>query len=177
MSGSGRRAPRGRAGAFSRPPQDDAGGLAVAKPFSILPAGGDSAVSPVVASGGPVPPGGSGERAMTPSDSLEQQLKSLALADGAAAVGIAPVEGNAADLDRRRLRRWLASGFAAGMGYLGACEDRRADPRLSLPGARSVVAVAYDYAFPAEDAEAEARRADARPGASRATRAATTTTA
>jgi epoxyqueuosine reductase len=101
---------------------------------------------------------------MTPSDSLEQRLKTLALADGAAAVGIARVEGGAADLDRRRLRRWLASGFAAGMGYLGAREDRRADPRLSLPGARSVVAVAYDYAFPAEDAGAEARRAAAGAG-------------
>ena len=101
---------------------------------------------------------------MAPTDSLEQRLKRLALADGASAVGIARVSPEGVALDRRRLRRWLAAGFAADMGYLGAAADRRADPRLSLPGARSVIAVAYDYAFPADEAAAAAGRADAGAG-------------
>jgi epoxyqueuosine reductase len=96
---------------------------------------------------------------MTDAPSLEDRLKRLALSEGAAAVGIARVDDAAAGLDRGRLRRWLAEGFAGEMGYLAALESRRADPRLSLPGARSLVAAAFDYAFPEEEEAHRARRA------------------
>jgi epoxyqueuosine reductase len=95
---------------------------------------------------------------MTAEASLEDRVKRFALAEGAAAVGIARVDDAAAGLAHGRLRRWLAEGFAGEMGYLAGQESRRADPRLSLPGARALIAAAYDYAFPEEDAAHEARR-------------------
>ena len=99
---------------------------------------------------------------------LEERLKQRALALGASAAGIARVDDDAVSLDGERLRRWLASGFGADMRYLSRGVDRRSDPRASLPGARSLVALAFDYAFPSHDAEDEARRRTA--GAARVAR-------
>ncbi len=44
---------------------------------------------------------------------------------------------------------WLARGHGAGMGWLAASRELRADVDALLPGARSVVAVALDYGRPA----------------------------
>ncbi|MBI2372439.1 MAG: tRNA epoxyqueuosine(34) reductase QueG [Deltaproteobacteria bacterium] len=44
-----------------------------------------------------------------------------------------------------RLLAWLARGFHAGMGYMEKLPDEREDPRVLLPGARSVVALAISY--------------------------------
>lgn len=96
-----------------------------------------------------------------PTASIEQRLKDLAFAQGAGRVGIARVDDPSIGLDLGRLRRWLASGFAGRMSYLTRDEQRRADPRRSLPGALSIVAVAFDYAFPARDSTDESRRAAA----------------
>jgi epoxyqueuosine reductase len=90
---------------------------------------------------------------------LEDRLKARARDLGAGAVGIARVDEESVALDGRRLRRWLASGFAADLSYMSRGPARRSDPRLTLPGARSVIALAFDYAFPSRDAEDEARRA------------------
>lgn len=46
------------------------------------------------------------------------------------------------------LRRWLTEGNAAGMSYIARGVARRLDPRLLLPGARSVVTVGYRYLPP-----------------------------
>jgi epoxyqueuosine reductase len=97
---------------------------------------------------------------MSQSERIEDRIKEKALELGAAAVGIARIENTEGDLDLGRLRRWLGAGFAGEMSYMERNGDRRADPRLSLPGASSLVAVAYDYAFStAQAGEEEARQA------------------
>jgi epoxyqueuosine reductase len=93
-----------------------------------------------------------------PSGSLEDRLKDCARTLGAGAVGIARLDDERVALDGGRLRRWLASGFGADLRYLSRGVDRRSDPRLSLPGARALIALAFDYAFPSHDAEDDARR-------------------
>ena len=44
------------------------------------------------------------------------------------------------------LPEWLARGYAGEMNYLS--DPRRADPRLALEGARSVIVVAMNYNAP-----------------------------
>jgi epoxyqueuosine reductase len=50
------------------------------------------------------------------------------------------------------------------MRWLARDPERRADPRRSLDGARSLIAVAFDYAFPAREDAAESARRTARAG-------------
>jgi epoxyqueuosine reductase len=90
---------------------------------------------------------------------LEDRLRARAKELGAGAVGIARVSEESVGLDAGRLRRWLASGFGADLSYMSRGTARRSDPRLSVPGARSVIALAFDYAFPSQDTEDEAMRA------------------
>ncbi len=47
-----------------------------------------------------------------------------------------------------RLREWMASGYEATMHWMARSADKRADPDLVLPGARSVLAVALNYYTP-----------------------------
>jgi epoxyqueuosine reductase len=54
--------------------------------------------------------------------------------------GVAPVDGLA---ELSHLPEWLASGYGAEMKYLH--DARRADPRLVLEGARSLIVVALNY--------------------------------
>ena len=54
--------------------------------------------------------------------------------------GVAPVTGMD---DLARLPEWLAEGYAGEMKYLH--DTRRADPKLALEGARSIVVVAVNY--------------------------------
>lgn len=48
------------------------------------------------------------------------------------------------------LEEWLHRGYAGKMGYLEKHFDKRLDPTLLVPGARSVVSLAYNY-YPAKD--------------------------
>jgi epoxyqueuosine reductase len=73
---------------------------------------------------------------------LEEQIKSKALALGFDLVGIAPA-GPAAGF--AFFERWLAGGRHGEMGYLAHNPERRSDPRHLLPGAKSIVAVASNY--------------------------------
>ncbi len=74
---------------------------------------------------------------------LAEALKSHALSElGIALVGIAdasPLEGG------DRLTAWLAEGAHGEMEYLARTAAVRRDPRLFLPGARSVIVVAVSY--------------------------------
>lgn len=77
---------------------------------------------------------------MKPQELLLDLLKE----EGAVAAGIAeaaPVE----ESHFRRFEEWLAKGWHAGMEYMERHADLRRDPRLLLPGARSVVSVAFNY--------------------------------
>lgn len=81
---------------------------------------------------------------------LADIVKQKAFEVGFDAVGIAP----ATPLDREHtdyLRRWLADGKAADMAYLYRSLDRRLDPAVSLPGARSIICVAVSYRPPANE--------------------------
>jgi epoxyqueuosine reductase len=79
---------------------------------------------------------------MTPGHAtrwVEQQAQT----EGFDLCGVAPVEG----LDElAHLPEWLASGYAGEMKYLH--DSRRADPRLVLDGARSLIVVALNYNTP-----------------------------
>ncbi len=73
-----------------------------------------------------------------------------ALALGFDLIGFAPA-GPTPGADR--FLRWLALGYAGEMSYLQRSADKRADPRLALPGARTVILVGVSYdtlAAPAE---------------------------
>lgn len=68
----------------------------------------------------------------------------LARRQGACAAGFAaavPVD----DAEMERYRAWLASGCNAGMDYLDRYDDIRRDPDLLLPGAASVLCMAFAY--------------------------------
>jgi epoxyqueuosine reductase len=51
---------------------------------------------------------------------------------------------------RAAFERWLSAGYAATMEYLARGQEARLDPQRLLPGARSVIAVALNYAPPAD---------------------------
>lgn len=76
-------------------------------------------------------------------DEVTSSVKAKALALGFTSVGIARAGELAEEGDR--LRRWLEKGYQATMGWMARSSDRRADPRLVLPGARSVISVAKNY--------------------------------
>ncbi len=83
---------------------------------------------------------------------LAAAVKAEARALGFDLCGVA----RAKPLDGEELRRFLAEGREAEMAYLRRRLDERLDPRVLLPGARSVVALAVAYWRP-----------DARPGIAR----------
>ncbi len=75
-------------------------------------------------------------------EDITPDLKRRALEEGFDLVGVATA-GRAETLDHLDL--WLGAGMHAGMSYMATHRGVRADPRLLLPGCRSVVAVAMSY--------------------------------
>ena len=76
-------------------------------------------------------------------NSSNQTIKQAAHEVGFDACGIA--EATALTDDELHLRPWLAAGCHAEMGYMAEHVDMRYDPRLLLPGARSVISVLLGY--------------------------------
>jgi epoxyqueuosine reductase len=72
-------------------------------------------------------------------------IKSLARKYGFAFCGIS--EATTLDQERKHLEDWLLRGYQGTMGYLERHQDLRLDPRALVPGAKSVVSLAYNY-FP-----------------------------
>ncbi len=52
--------------------------------------------------------------------------------------------------DAPRLEQWLNKGYHGSMSYMENHFDKRLDPRKLVPGARSVVSLAYNY-FPQKE--------------------------
>src|SRR5260370_40626316 len=79
---------------------------------------------------------------------IKAQSRGRALAPGFAAIGFTTPE--LAQAGRRNLGEYLALGYHGDMGWLVEKADRRGDPKILWPAARSVVVLAMNYA-PAED--------------------------
>ncbi len=80
-----------------------------------------------------------------------QAIKQKASALGFDKVGIVPA--TALTEEGARLHEWLARGFHGAMGYMARDPQQRADPRLLLPSAKSVVCVALNYFQPEKHSE------------------------
>jgi len=76
-----------------------------------------------------------------------ERIKTEAKRLGFSACGIAEARFLHEEADN--LKAWLDSGFHAEMSYMQANFDLRLDPRLLVPGAKSVIVVLQNY-FPAE---------------------------
>lgn len=77
-----------------------------------------------------------------------QQIKAIASALGFSYCGISKAEF--LEEEAPRLADWLAKGYAGKMKYLENHFDKRLDPTLLVPGAKSVVSLMYNY-FPKTD--------------------------
>ena len=75
--------------------------------------------------------------------STESEIKSLALAQGFDLCGIATL----AQLPKQlgRYADWLAKGYAGEMAYLERQKEKRLNPDLVLPGAKSIICVGLIY--------------------------------
>lgn len=84
---------------------------------------------------------------MASMESHTRILKERAHELGFSFVGIAKAEFM--DPEAKRLEKWLEQGFQGKMGYLENHFDKRVDPTLLVPGAKSVVSLVYNY-FPSK---------------------------
>lgn len=73
---------------------------------------------------------------------LSQRIRAKAYDLGFDLIGIAPAERAP---HAEAYRRWLAAGHAAQMHWLARDPPRREDPRLVVPGARSVIVAGLSY--------------------------------
>lgn len=71
------------------------------------------------------------------------RIKAQALALGFDKVGIVPAVP--LSTDRERLNEWLDRGYHGEMAWLARDPEKRTDPALLVPGARSVIVVALNY--------------------------------
>jgi epoxyqueuosine reductase len=78
---------------------------------------------------------------------LTQSLKNKAYDLGFSFCGVARAQF--LEEEAPRLEHWLKSGYNGGMAYMANYFDMRLDPRLLVPGAQSVVSLAFNY-FPSE---------------------------
>jgi len=79
---------------------------------------------------------------------LTEALKKRAAELGFQKVGV--VRAEALREEGARLEEWLRRGFHGEMAWMARAPERRTDPSLFLPGARSVVVVAMNYYTPHE---------------------------
>jgi epoxyqueuosine reductase len=87
--------------------------------------------------------------------SLSDKIKQTALEIGFHKVGI--VRAAPLKEEENRLRRWLAENFHGAMQWLEREPEKRADPTILFPPARSIVVVALNYFTPHEHEENAAK--------------------
>jgi epoxyqueuosine reductase len=78
-------------------------------------------------------------------------IKSAAIELGFSFCGIAKAEF--LESEAKPLERWLTKGYQGSMHYMNNHFDKRLDPRLLVPGAKSVISLLYNY-YPAKDLSA-----------------------
>jgi epoxyqueuosine reductase len=84
---------------------------------------------------------------------LTQALKNKACDLGFSFCGVA--EARFLEEEAPRVELWLKQGYQSGMAYMENYFDMRLDPRILLPGARSVISLAFNY-FPGDTQAKEA---------------------
>lgn len=89
---------------------------------------------------------------MSAVSSNTQLVKSIAHELGFSFCGISKAEF--LEEDAPRLETWLKRGYQGKMDYLNNHFDKRLDPRLLVPGAKSVISLGYNY-FPSKDLAAD----------------------
>ncbi len=77
---------------------------------------------------------------------LTEQIKAKCFELGFVKCGIVPAAALSAE--GSRLLEWLGGGYHADMQWMAREPEKRADPRQLMPGARSVVALAFNYYTP-----------------------------
>jgi epoxyqueuosine reductase len=90
--------------------------------------------------------------AFTRKQGLIEQAKLL----GFSSVGVA--KADFLEEEAPRLEEWLKRGYAGEMHYLERNADKRLDPRLLVPGAKSVVSLLFNYHAPSERPNDDAPR-------------------
>ena len=79
-------------------------------------------------------------------EGFTQKIKEKAFEIGFAGIGIVPA--GALREEGKHLDDWLARGFHGEMRWMELGTEKRADPELLFPGARTVIAVALNYYTP-----------------------------
>jgi epoxyqueuosine reductase len=82
---------------------------------------------------------------------LSSRIKNKAREIGFQKIGFAPAE--ALHTEKSRLESWLSAGFHGEMKWLERDPERRSDPRLLFPEAKTVVALALNYYTPFQHSE------------------------
>lgn len=82
---------------------------------------------------------------------LTNKIREKAGEIGFQKIGFAPAE--ALETEKSRLESWLSAGFHGEMKWLERDPERRSDPRLLFPEAKTVVALALNYYTPFEHSE------------------------
>lgn len=75
--------------------------------------------------------------------SLSQKIKDKAIEIGFSGIGI--VRAEALDEEGQRLNEWLGNGFHGTMAWLEREPEKRGDPRILFPGAKSVIVLILNY--------------------------------
>lgn len=76
---------------------------------------------------------------------LTEAIRQQALSLGFSACGFARADRVSPEMEER-LRHWLSTGGNADMAYMANWTDKRLDPRLLMPGLKTIVSVALNYA-------------------------------
>lgn len=80
------------------------------------------------------------------AERISSELKAEARRLGFDACGISVAER--LDEEARKLEEWLTAGHSATMDWMGRHFDKRVDPTLLVPGARTVISVLHNYYLP-----------------------------
>ena len=91
---------------------------------------------------------------MSDPKSNSQIIKSLAIKEGFSFCGIS--RAVFLDEEARRLEKWLNKSYNGEMGYMARNFDKRVDPRLLVPGAKSVISLLYNYYTEARQIDSKA---------------------
>lgn len=80
--------------------------------------------------------------------SFNRAIKDRAAELGIDKIGVVPA--SALEQERQLLGEWLARGYHGNMAWMEREPEKRSDPRLLFPGARSVIVAAVNYFTPHE---------------------------